>query len=73
MSSNIAFLLVDKDRKIIGISSSCISMLYLDLNRLKKLNQQGITLDKFSSDIHLKKDTDKQYLINWNLELDFER
>jgi hypothetical protein len=73
MSSNIAFLLVDKDRKIIGISSSCISMLYLDLSRLKKLNQQGITLDKFSSDIHLKKDTDKQYLINWNLELDFER
>lgn len=48
-------------------------MLYLDLNRLKKLNQQGITLDKFSSDIHLKKDIDKQYLINWNVELDFER
>lgn len=73
MNSNIAFILVDKEKRIIGISSSCISMLYLDLHRLERINYQGITLNAFSQDIQLKKDLDKQYLINWNLETDFER
>ena len=51
MSSNIGFLLIDKDKKIQAISSSCITMLYMDNSRLKKINSSGITIDSFASDI----------------------
>ncbi len=51
MSSNIGFLLIDRDRKIQAISSSCITMLYLDNNRMKKLRQTSVTIDNFSPEI----------------------
>ena len=37
MSSNISYVLINKERKIQGISSSCMKLMNLDLQRMKKL------------------------------------
>jgi hypothetical protein len=75
MSSNIGFLLVDKDRKIQAISSSCISMLYLDLIRLKRLNSNGATLDDYSPEIYQNQEMGERqfYPVEWQFETDIDR
>lgn len=72
MNSNIAYLIIDKDKKIIAISSSCITLLYLDLSRLERLTTKGVTLNSFCQDIQLKKDSEKPFLVTWNAEISLE-
>jgi len=38
ISTDLGFILVTKDKKIAGISSSCIRILGLDIKKVKKLN-----------------------------------
>lgn len=73
INSKIAYLIIDKDKKIIAISSSCITLLYLDLARLERLTSQGVTLNTFCQDIQLKKDSEKPFLVTWNAEICLER
>jgi hypothetical protein len=54
MSSNIAFILIDKEKRLINISSSCISMIGLDNQRVKRYRDNGMTLDSFIKDFQIK-------------------
>ena len=37
MNSNIAYIILDKDKKIQGISASCMAILNIDINKMRKL------------------------------------
>ena len=51
ISSNIAYLLVSKERRILNISSSCIKMLSLDIQKLKRLNHNNIDINKIAPEL----------------------
>ena len=38
ISSDIAYILINKDKKIQGISSSCMKMMNLDIQKAKRLH-----------------------------------
>ena len=49
-------------------------MLFLDQNRLKKLNQNNVIIDSFAPDLFSKKDLgNHEEPISWIFESDFER
>ena len=48
MSSNIGFVLLNKDKKIQGISSSCMRLMNLDLTRMRRLTGNGYDLNKLA-------------------------
>lgn len=51
ISSSIGFVLVNKERMIQGISSGCIKLMSLDLQKLKKINQFGIDIQQIAPDL----------------------
>jgi hypothetical protein len=48
MSANIAFVLINKEKKIQGISSGCMKVLNLDIQKMRRLNQNGIDINKLA-------------------------
>lgn len=48
MATNIGFVLLNKEKKIQGISSSCIRLLNMDLNRMRRLTTHGYDLNKLA-------------------------
>ena len=46
MSANIGFILINKDKKFQGLSSSCIKMLNLDLVRMRRMTLAGFDVNK---------------------------
>lgn len=81
MSSNIAFILVDEDRRVQAINSSCISMLFLDIGRVRKMNASNVQIDAFAPELASKRgggggdvnDRQPAFPITWNVEVDYER
>lgn len=51
MSTNTGFILLNKDKKIHGLSSSCIKLMGLDMIRLKRLILNGYDLKRLAPDI----------------------
>jgi PAS domain S-box-containing protein len=45
MSANIAYVIINKEMKIQGISSGAIKVLNLDIVKMRRLNQQGIDIN----------------------------
>lgn len=56
MNSNIGFVLVNKDKKIQGISSSCIKLMSLDLNTMKRIFTAGYDISKMAPEIEEHRD-----------------
>lgn len=50
MRSDMAFMICDRDKRIVAINSSCIQLLYFDLHKMKLFLQYGRTLDTFDPD-----------------------
>jgi len=48
MSSDVGFFLLNKDKRIQGITSSCMKMMNLDLLKLRRLSQNGIGIKKLA-------------------------
>ena len=51
MSANIGFVLINKEKKIQGISSGCMKVLNLDIQKMRRLNQSGIDISKLAPGI----------------------
>ena len=51
ISSNIAYILINKDKKIQGISSSCMKMMNLDIQKMKRLSMSGIDVSKLAPNL----------------------
>jgi hypothetical protein len=73
MSSNIAFVLIDKEKRLINISSSCISMLGIDNSRIKRFKDNGMNLDSFIKEFQIKNYFNQRGQLKWNLDVDLER
>ena len=56
MSSNIGYVLINKEKKIQGISSSCLKLMGVDVNRVKRMNSAGYDINKLAPDIDYKKE-----------------
>ena len=41
INTDVAFVLIDNDLKVQALSSSCIRMLHLDANKLRRLNENN--------------------------------
>src|SRR3569833_4653780 len=48
ISSNIAYILLNKEKKIQGISSSCMKMMNFDDYKMRRLTQNGIDINKLA-------------------------
>jgi len=48
MSANIGYVLVNKEMKIQAISSGCMKVINLDIQKIRRLNQQGIDINKLA-------------------------
>ena len=51
MTSNVAFLVANKDKKIQGISSSCLKMMGLDREKMARITAQGYDLYRLAPDL----------------------
>ena len=61
MTSNIAYVLLNKDQKIQGISSSCMPMMNLDLAKMRKLLMYGIDMNHLAPNL-FNNEMDSQFL-----------
>ena len=59
MSSNIGFILLNKDKKIQGISSSCMRLLNLDISRMRRLTNNGYDLPKLAPGLFVSSNGDE--------------
>lgn len=48
MSSNIAYVLLNKEKRIQGISSSCMKIMNLDIQKMRRLASSGIDINKLA-------------------------
>ena len=48
MSANIGYILISKEMKIQGISSGCLKVINLDIQKMRRLNSQGIDINKLA-------------------------
>jgi hypothetical protein len=51
MNANIGFIILTKDKKIQGISSSCYKMMGLDLNMVRRMAAANYDLNRLSPDL----------------------
>lgn len=51
MNSDVGFLLINRDKKISGISASCMKIFDYDLSKLKKLAHSGYEISKFAPEL----------------------
>ena len=75
VNSNIGYILLNKDKKLHGISSSCIKMLNLDLQKIRRLHYTGINIEKLAPGLFVDEMayTSKQgKLIDWH-PIDYEK
>ena len=48
MSANIGYVLINKEQKIQAISSGCMKVINLDIQKMRRLNQQGIDINRLA-------------------------
>lgn len=48
MSANIAFVMLNKEKKIQGISSGAMNVLNLDIQKMRRLNTSGIDINQLA-------------------------
>ncbi len=58
MSANMAFVLINKERKIQGISSGCLKVLNLDIQKMRRLNANGIDIQRLAPALFEDQGTD---------------
>lgn len=56
INTNIGFIIFNKEKKIAGISSSCIKLMGLDVNKIRRLNNSGYDIIKLAPDLEFKKE-----------------
>lgn len=61
MSTNIGFVLLNKEKKIQGISSSCMRLLNLDITRMRRLTSNGYDLNKLAPSLFNGSNSDEFY------------
>lgn len=44
ISSDIAYVLINKEKKLQGISSSCMPLMNIDINKMKRLSISGLNI-----------------------------
>ena len=48
MSANLGFVLINKEKKIQGISSGCMKVLNIDIQKMRRLTSNGIDISKLA-------------------------
>lgn len=48
ITTDIAYILINKDKKLQGLSSSCMPIMNLDISRMRKLSQSNINITKLA-------------------------
>ncbi len=71
-NSNIGFVLINKDKKIQGISSSCIKLMGgMDLNMIRKIYAAGYDISKLAPELDIRRDeiisSKNGVVIEWNI------
>jgi hypothetical protein len=71
-NSNIGFVLLNKEKKIQGISSSCIKLMGgLDLNMMRKIYVAGYDISKMAPEIESRRDeimaSKNGVVVEWNV------
>lgn len=51
VSSNIGYILINREKKIQGISSSCMKMMNLDIQKMKRMSLSGIDINKLAPNL----------------------
>ena len=77
MTSSLAYILLNKEKKVQGISASSMSLMNLDIHSVKKLSLSGLEINVLAPDL-FDSDVDSAYLtkqgspIDWRVP-DFEK
>lgn len=58
MASDKGFVLINSDKHIVGLSSSCIKLINLDCVKLRRYQQQGIDIEKLAPTLFLNENQD---------------
>lgn len=56
MTSSTAYILLNKEKKLQGVSSSCIQLMNIDTYQLKRLSASGIDINILAPDLFLSDD-----------------
>jgi PAS domain S-box-containing protein len=61
ITSDIAYILINKDKKLQGLSSSCMPIMNLDISKMRKLSLSGINITKLAPKLFKDNILDQNY------------